>query len=323
MPDIKQSRTTYTQNVTLGDDTTDDIVITGRLTGSQGMLVKDDQKLYFGNGEDGYISYDEAGTDELILSGAQGGIDIQAPDGVADGLTISAGGAAYITLDTTSDEQVVTANKEFVFAAGGIVEDDQQLIFGSDDDAYIKYNENGDDYLVISGSATGIAMTGSSIVLDGNTKVKNDYHTVTFESQLSDGDMGSGDILYYEPGGDSALTKGGIYYLHTDGTWNAADADAASTGKQLLGIALGTSARTHGVLIRGFVKIPSTEVLNVPGSGASDGLPVYLSTTAAHIDFTAPSASGDIVRVIGYCIDDDSSDILLLFRPDNTWVEIA
>ena len=288
-----------------------------------GAIVQDDQKLYFGDDNDAYISYDEAGTDELILSGAQGGIDIQAPDGVADGLTISAGGAAYITLDTTSDEQVVTANKEFVFAAGGIVEDDQQLIFGTDDDASIEYNENGDDYLVISGSAAGIAMTGSSIVLDGNTKVKNDYHTVTFESQLSDGDMGSGDILYYEPGGDSALTKGGIYYLHTDGTWNAADADAASTGKQLLGIALGTSARTHGVLIRGFVKIPSTEVLNVPGSGASDGLPVYLSTTAAHIDFTAPSASGDIVRVIGYCIDDDSSDILLLFRPDNTWVEIA
>ena len=203
------------------------------------------------------------------------------------------------------------------------INDDEKLYFGNDNDASIEYDEDGDNYLIISGSSAGVAISGSNIILDGNTKVKNDYHTTTFESQLADGAMGSGEILYYEPGADTTLTKGGIYFLHTDGTWDAADADAASTGKQLLGIALGTSARTHGMLIRGFVKIPSTEVLNVPGSGASDGLPVYISTTAAHLDFTAPSASGDIVRVVGYCIDDDSSDILLYFKPDNTWVEIA
>jgi len=151
----------------------------------------------------------------------------------------------------------------------------------------------------------------------------NDYHTTTFESQLSDGQIGSGEVLYYEPGGATTLTKGRLYFLHTDGTWDETDADAAATSKQLLGIALGTSARTDGMLMRGFIKIPSTEVLNVPGSGASDGLPIYISTTAGHLDFTAPSASENIVRVVGYCIDDDSSDILLLFRPDNTWVEIA
>jgi hypothetical protein len=151
----------------------------------------------------------------------------------------------------------------------------------------------------------------------------NNYHAPTFEDQLSDGTAGNGDVLKYEPGGTTTLTKGRLYFLHTDGTWNETDADAAATGKQLLGIALGTSATTDGMLIRGFVKVPSTEVLNVPGSGASDGLPVYISTTAGHLDFTAPSGSGDIVRIVGYCIDDDSSDILLLFRPDNTWIEIA
>ena len=150
-----------------------------------------------------------------------------------------------------------------------------------------------------------------------------DYNTTTFENQLTDGEAASGDILKYEPGGTTSLTKGRLYFLHTDGTWDEADADAASTGKQLLGIALGSSATTNGLLLRGFVKIPSTEVLNLPGSGASDGLPLYISTTSGHLDFTAPSASGDIVRVVGYCIDDDSSDILLYFKPDNTWVEIA
>jgi len=187
-------------------------------------------------------------------------------------------------------------------------------------------NLNGNDIVnvgTMSGSSKGVAISGSTISFDGSVKIGSNYHTTTFESQLADGEMGSGEILYYEPGADTTLTKGGIYFLHTDGTWDEADADAAATGKALLGIALGTSARTDGILIRGFVKIPSTEVLNVPGSGASDGLPVYISTTAAHLDFTAPSASGDIVRVVGYCVDDDSSDILLYFRPDNTWVEIA
>jgi hypothetical protein len=158
-----------------------------------------------------------------------------------------------------------------------------------------------------------------------NTDVTSvsDYSTTTFESQLLDGQVGTGDIIKYEPGGNTSLTTGRLYFLHTDGTWDETDADAEATAKQLLGIALGSSAKIHGLLLRGFIKIPSTEVLNLPGSGASDGLPVYISTTAGHLDFTAPSAAGDIVRIVGYCIDDDSSDILLWFCPDNTYVEIA
>lgn len=178
------------------------------------------------------------------------------------------------------------------------------------------------DTIVIGGDDTTVTIDGS-VEQSADTIVKNNYHATTFENQLSDSQVGSGEVLYYEPGGTTTLTPGRLYFLHTDGTWDETDADAAATGKQLLGIALGTSARTNGMLIRGFVKIPSTEVLNLPSAGASDGLPVYISTTAGHLDFTSPSATGDIVRVIGYCIDDDSSDILLYFKPDNTWVEIA
>jgi len=185
------------------------------------------------------------------------------------------------------------------------------------------YTPSVGDRIVLGSSGSFLDVTGSMTVVSGSSLNKSDYNETTFEDQLNDGEAGSGDVLYYEPGGTTALTKGRLYFLHTDGTWDETDADAANTGKQLLAIALGTSATADGMLIRGFVKIPSTEVLNLPGSGASDGLPIYISTTAGHLDFTAPSATGDIVRVVGYCIDDDSSDILLLFRPDNTWVEIA
>ena len=177
---------------------------------------------------------------------------------------------------------------------------------------------DGDDLIVAVGNV-GIGTTSPKTSLD----VIHDYNTTTFENQLSDGE-GGGRVLRYSPGADDTLTAGQIYFLHTDGTWNSAVGDAVATGgSQLLGVGLGGSARTVGVLLEGFIRIPSTEILNTPGSGAVDGLPLYISTTTGHFDFTAPSATGDIVRVVGYAIDDDSSDVLVYFDPDKTWVEIA
>ena len=150
-----------------------------------------------------------------------------------------------------------------------------------------------------------------------------DFHGTTFENTYSDGEA-SGTILKYSPGGDDTITASTLAYLRSNnGRWSAADADQASTSTGLLGVGLGGSAQTVGLLLEGFIRIASTEILNVPGSGEVDGLPVYISTTDGHFDFTPPSGSGDIVRVVGYAIDDDSGDVLIYFKPDNTWVEIA
>ena len=129
-------------------------------------------------------------------------------------------------------------------------------------------------------------------------------------------------MLRYSPGADDTLTVGQLYFLHTDGTWDQTDADAVATGAtQLLGIGLG-NARSAGCLMEGFIRIPSTEILNVPGSGAVDGLPVYVSTTAGHLDFTQPSGTGDFVRIVGHAIDDTGGDVLIYFNPSNNHVEL-
>ena len=47
------------------------------------------------------------------------------------------------------------------------VADDTKLKFGTNSDAHIEYNENGDDFLVISGSHNGIVLSGSTIQIDG------------------------------------------------------------------------------------------------------------------------------------------------------------
>mgnify|MGYP003141577754 CR=1 FL=1 len=48
-----------------------------------------------------------------------------------------------------------------------LVTDDTKLKFGTNSDAHIEYNENGDDFLVISGSSHGIVLSGSTIQIDG------------------------------------------------------------------------------------------------------------------------------------------------------------
>ena len=47
------------------------------------------------------------------------------------------------------------------------IADDTKLLFGANDDAYIEYNENEDDFLVISGSSQGIALSGSTVQIRG------------------------------------------------------------------------------------------------------------------------------------------------------------
>ena len=184
---------------------------------------------------------------------------------------------------------------------------DSAIVINEDsDDLDFRVETNGDTHaLFVDGGNGGVAVGGST-AMPGLTVV-NDYQTAAFEGILASGQY-SGEVLKYSPGVNDTLTAGQIYFLHTDGTWNSTDADAVATGaSQLLGVALGGSAQTVGVLTRGFIRIPSTEILNLPGSGLCDGLPLYVSTTAGHFDFTAPSGNADFVRIVGYAIDDATS----------------
>ena len=166
---------------------------------------------------------------------------------------------------------------------------------------------------VTSGSFTfvGIGTTTPKTPLS----VVHDYVSPTFEHQLSDNE-GGGEILKY---GSGTTAAGKLYYLHTDGTWTEVDANAAASGgSQLVGIALGTNPTSDGILLKGFARIASGFI----NGTAQRGLPAYVSATATgEYDFTAPSGTNDFIRIVGYCIDTDSGDVLLYFSPDSTWVE--
>ena len=321
------------------------------------VRLQDDKNIYFGGpGEDALIRYQETGDNFLYISGSSAGTAISGTT-----VTISAtnthlktgAGAAYAVI--TDGGLVPQTAGAFDLGDGSssgklgdvYIHDDKKIIFGLHADASIHYRETGDDLLSVSGSSGGMVLSGSYIYVGGLTdagttqtilygkvgvndpapktafNVYHNYQATTFENQLTDG-QGGGEKLIYSPGANDTLTAGQIYFLHTDGTWDATDADAVATGAtQLLGVGLGGGSQAMGVLTKGFIKIPSTEILNLPGSGACDGLPLFVSTTAGHFDFTAPSGNNDFVRIVGYAIDDDSNDVLVYFDPDSTHVVVS
>jgi hypothetical protein len=126
----------------------------------------------------------------------------------------------------------------------------------------------------------------------------------------TDGDC-DGDIVYF--GGTTSMTVGTIYHYKSDGTWEAADADAVANCDGLLAVALGAASDTNGMLIRGMVTLDHD-----PGAV---GDVLFLSTTAGDATATAPSGNGDIIRVIGYCLHASNGQIW--FDPDNTYVEVS
>ena len=166
----------------------------------------------------------------------------------------------------------------------------------------------------------GIGRDTPRVTLD----VVYDYSATTFENQLSDG-QGGGKILRYSPASSATLTAGSLYYLATGsagsgGHWNMTKATVLESGSSgLLGVGLGGNPKTVGVLLEGFVRVPSTLINGTFVTGAA----VYVSEEAGHWDFTAPSQSREFVRVMGYALDRHTNDALVYFNPDSTWVEIA
>jgi len=157
---------------------------------------------------------------------------------------------------------------------------------------------NGD--VTLTHSSNTLAVGGGD--LDTNRKL-NVTSSTHFEAK--------GDIVYL---GGGSTTQGELCYLKADGEWAATDADAVATsGGVLLGLALGTDPDADGMLLRGMFTLDHD-----PGTIADE---LYISTTAGDITATAPSGSGDIVRVIGYCMDSTNGQIW--FNPSNDFIVLA
>jgi hypothetical protein len=125
---------------------------------------------------------------------------------------------------------------------------------------------------------------------------------------------------------EAISTAGTLVFMTTDGEWGIADADTVGKSTTLLGIALKATSNigdTLPVLIDGIIALWSNHTdLTTP---ATPGAPIYVSTTSGYVTETAPSGTGDVVRIVGHNIWGISAgnDVAVIrFKPDNTWIEL-
>ena len=129
---------------------------------------------------------------------------------------------------------------------------------------------------------------------------------------ITDNTPGScdGDVVYF--GGEAeTLAAGQVVHYNSSGNWELVDPSNSTKSVGLIGIILGSDASVHGVLLRGMVTHDHD-----PGEV---GQALYLKATG-DISSIAPTGSGNIVRVVGYCLDASNGQIW--FNPDSTYIEI-
>jgi hypothetical protein len=129
----------------------------------------------------------------------------------------------------------------------------------------------------------------------------------TFQLPLPIGDgQVYGDIVTF---GTSGVTPGGVHIWDSTGEWAQANAGDETTAKYLLAIAISDNP-SMGMLLRGFARFDTIF------TSFTEGDVLYLSTTGGQITNTAPSSGGEVVRIVGYYVD----DYTIYFNPDPTYI---
>ena len=161
-------------------------------------------------------------------------------------------------------------------------------------------------------STAGVGTFNGALTTDGAFTCASRTLAV---SSSTDGDH-DGDVVYF--GGTTSMTIGKIYHYKSDGTWEIVNADSTTTSAGLLAVALGAASDTNGMLLRGMVTLDHDpgaigDILYVQSDNAG---------TPGNATATAPSASGDCVRIIGYQVS-HASNGNIWFNPDSTFVQVA
>ena len=102
-----------------------------------------------------------AGTVSLALDLA----DVIATDAANRLLTSDGDGSLTAEANITYDGSTFTIDDDMM------IKDDHKLFFGTNSDSFIEYNEDQDDFMVISGSGNGIVLSGSAIGNAGFTQL--------------------------------------------------------------------------------------------------------------------------------------------------------
>jgi hypothetical protein len=154
-------------------------------------------------------------------------------------------------------------------------------------------------------------MTGITVPLGGMASYTAEAEILSYSPYQWTGESISGTA-------GTAIFAGQLCYLNTAGQWRPADADSLAESTPLLGVCL-LSASTFGptfMLLKGFIRtnyslgsVPGEPLYIEPGTGGSG---------VGYMNPVAPTATGQIVRLIGHTFSSDK----IRFNPDNIWIEL-
>ncbi len=276
----------------------------------------------------------------LFVTGARGdgaavqclGIGTETPQQALDVngyITLGASGGGYVMVNGDDNTWIRFGHAgadSMQFNAGGV--------------NFLEFDENGLDHVLVNSASADVnfhvrsAANSASLFVEGDTgnvglgtsspKTALDVHYTGSGNPINlSNDTGGGEVVYF--GTSSAgLSTGAVYFLNKQGGWQSVDSATTGSGhNQLLGIALGTKAAAHGVLVRGYFDV------NTYYSGSFvKGGPMYIqsssvgrtATGGGYLSGAAPSAADSYVRVVGYGTDTAN---VIYFNPDSTYVELA
>jgi len=111
-------------------------------------------------------------------SGGSGDGDVSGAASSTDNAVVRFNGAGGKTIQNSAvvidDSNNVSGIVNLTTTGDVSIADDKKLNFGTNNDAYIEYDENGGDYLSISGSANGLVLSGSTVKVDGQLSILNE-----------------------------------------------------------------------------------------------------------------------------------------------------
>ena len=277
------------------DSSSDDISL-GRTTAVQGDVIVNTPTGVSNRG--GRVSLREQGGSNKI--------NIQAPASLS-------GDNTY----TLPDDTPTSNDSILVTSTSGQLEWKQGLVLNATNDGILggDLTINGD--LVVTGD---VDFSGLDAISTTNTvsiqelrpneiRVRGD-----FLATPQVGDVGIGCRILEDMGDPTTVIVAGKLYGLGSTTWTQT-APSNALAKRLLGVGLnGVTDSTDGMLIEGTIRVSA-----INGTGPQAGMPVYIDTSG-NFTVDAPTASGSVVRVVGYVLDTTLS--LIYFKPDNTWVEL-